>query len=78
MESYSCFHRFEVAADKNIRQQTCCLYVLWYNSPRPWRGPKSNLHHLPKISTGKYIMAVLPPKSGIVCVGISRSLSQLI
>ena len=35
IESYSFYHRFEVVVGKNIREQTCCLYVLFYSSPLP-------------------------------------------
>ena len=52
-ESYSFFRQCEVVVDKNIRQQTCCLYVLSYSSPLLCQGPKSNLNHLWKISAGK-------------------------
>ena len=54
IESYYFFRRFEVAVDKNIRQQAYCLYVLSCISPLPCYGPKSNLHHLQKISSGKH------------------------
>lgn len=54
MESYSCFHRFEVVAGKNIRQQTYCLYVLSYSLPLFCQGPKSNLLQLRKISAGNH------------------------
>ena len=53
-ESYSFFRRCEVVVGKNIRHQTCCLYVLCYSLPLPCQGPKSNLHHLRKIYVGKH------------------------
>ena len=64
IESYLFFRRFEVVVGKNIRQQTCCLYVLSYNSRFLVRVQS------PTCTTyGKFllesIMAVLTPKSGI-------------
>ena len=44
----------EVVIGKNIRQQTCCLYVLSDSSPFPCKVPKSNLHQIRKISAGKH------------------------
>ena len=35
IKSYSLFHRFEVVVGKNLRQQTCCLYVLSDSLPHP-------------------------------------------
>ena len=53
-ESYSFLRRCEVVVGKNIRQQTCFLYVLCYSSLLPCQGPKSNLHHLRKVFAGKH------------------------
>ena len=33
----------------------CFLQVLSYSSPLPCQGPKSNLHHLGKMTAGKHI-----------------------
>ena len=55
---YFCFdignYSFEVAVGRDIRYKTCCLYVLSYSSPLPFQGPKSNFHHLWKMSAGKH------------------------
>ena len=32
------FCRFEVVGDKNIRHETCCLYVSSYSLPLPCKG----------------------------------------
>ena len=44
----------EVVIGKNIRQQTCCLYVLSDSSPFPCKVPKSNLHQIWKVIAGKH------------------------
>ena len=53
-ESCSLFRWCEVFVGKNIRQQTCCLYVFCDSSPLPSQGSKSNFHNLRKISTGRH------------------------
>ena len=35
IESYSVFRQCEVVVGNNIREQTCCLYILSYSSPLP-------------------------------------------
>ena len=53
-ESYSLSRLFEFVVGKKTRQQTCCSFVLPYSSPLRCYGPKSNLHHLRKISAEKH------------------------
>ena len=54
IESYSLSRLFEFVVGKKTRQQTCCSFVLPYSSPLRCYGPKSNLHHLRKISAEKH------------------------
>ena len=50
------FRWFEFTADKNFRHETCCSYVLSYNSLLPIQGLKSNLHHKLRISWEKQLL----------------------